>query len=675
MPEAVSPPWKRRELWLDSLRAFFLAALLIYPLFTLGYRTDWSSIEPTFIADARFLGEHWPPPKWHPNWYCGTRVDYVYPPLIRYGPMLVSRALGLAEVRAYHLYVAVIYSLGIAAVYLLVRIGSGSRWGGWLAAAATALLSPSLLLIKDYRLDAVHVWFAPVRLNVLVRYGEGPHISAFSLIPLALAAAWPALRQGDRRALAVASIFSALVVSHNFYGATALAIFFPIMVWAVWISSGDLRTIWRAAVIAVLSYGLCALWLVPSYFWITNRNLMLVAQPGNRWSLWLALGVTAVYALVTWKLARGRAERAWMVFLAGVALFFTLNVAGHYFFGFRVTGEPLRHVPELDLALILLAAELLRRLWNWSSAWVPPLPSRVIAAAIVAASFMTAKTYLRHAWDLYEEDRNAMSRVEYRMQDWMKRNMPDSRALTTGSVRFWYNVWNDLPQVGGGSEQGLINLSTMTATLEAAAGESFDLALAWLQAMAADAIIVHDKSSTEAYHDYPYPEKFKPLGPAMIEDEKGNFIYRIPRRFPARARVVETQAIRAIAGPVPATDLARVRAYADVLEKGPDSEVKLIRRHPDSMRLEATVGPGQALAVQESFDPNWRAFSGGVRLKIEPDVMGFLLISLPPGRHTIEMQFPAPFENQVGRLLWLLSVAAAGWLWIGGKRREPGTAA
>ncbi len=46
------------------------------------------------------------------------------------------------------------------------------------------------------------------------------------------------------------------------------------------------------------------------------------------------------------------------------------------------------------------------------------------------------------------------------MQDWMARNMPQTRAVTAGAVRFWYNVWHDLPQLGGGSEQGLTNQVT-----------------------------------------------------------------------------------------------------------------------------------------------------------------------------------------------------------------------
>ena len=46
------------------------------------------------------------------------------------------------------------------------------------------------------------------------------------------------------------------------------------------------------------------------------------------------------------------------------------------------------------------------------------------------------------------------NRVEYRVTDWLWKNMPDARAYPTGSVRFWFDAWHDLAQVGGGSEQG-----------------------------------------------------------------------------------------------------------------------------------------------------------------------------------------------------------------------------
>src|SRR4051812_15302076 len=74
-------PKPRAWLWLaDGLLLFILATVLVRPLYRAEYLAAWNSIESTFISDARFLSAHWPHPGWQPNWYMGTRFDYVYPP-------------------------------------------------------------------------------------------------------------------------------------------------------------------------------------------------------------------------------------------------------------------------------------------------------------------------------------------------------------------------------------------------------------------------------------------------------------------------------------------------------------------------------------------------------------------------------------------------------------------
>ena len=76
---------RRLSYFVDWLIIFLFVAVLIRPLFRAKYLELWGSIESTFIADARFLKDNWPHPNWQPNWYCGTRTDYVYPPALRYG--------------------------------------------------------------------------------------------------------------------------------------------------------------------------------------------------------------------------------------------------------------------------------------------------------------------------------------------------------------------------------------------------------------------------------------------------------------------------------------------------------------------------------------------------------------------------------------------------------------
>ena len=101
------------RLFLDLLLIFIFTAVLIKPLFKAKYLDRWDSIESTFIADGRFLKDHLPHPQWQPLWYCGTRYDYLYPPALRYGTAILSRVY--IPVKAYHIYTALLYSMGIAA--------------------------------------------------------------------------------------------------------------------------------------------------------------------------------------------------------------------------------------------------------------------------------------------------------------------------------------------------------------------------------------------------------------------------------------------------------------------------------------------------------------------------------------------------------------------------------
>jgi hypothetical protein len=640
----TKPILARRDLALAFL-VFLLAAAFIWPLFEPGYKARWFSIESTFIADGRYLKEHWPHPRWQPLWYCGTRFDYIYPPALRYGVAGISRFFSILPVQAYHIYTAFFYAAGIAAVFTLIVVGSGSRGAAWLGAIAAACISPSFLFLTSIRNDAVAYW--PQRLHALISYGEGPHITALSILPFALASAWIGLRRGRVGALVLAAVLSALVVSNNFYGATALAIFFAVLVWALWITHQDHWMLARAAAIGALAYGLAAFWLVPSYVSVTLRNMKYVSDPGNSWSIWVALAVAAVFAAASWMLARNRPERAWIVFVCGAGVAFGLNALGYYYFNFRVIGFPSRLIPELDLAFILLGLEGLRRLWVRGKTW------RIIVAFIVVASFWFPLPYLRHPWSLGVLDPQPQKRIEYRISEWMAKNMPEARAFATGSVRFWYNAWFDLSQIGGGSEQGLQNELVMPAYKELANGDDPELGRHWLLALGADAIIVHDKNSSEFYHDIVHPNRFRGVLPVAWESGEGDTIYRVPRR-PGLARVVDAARAASLKTPAHHSDRESLKAYADLVETSAEANMRW--ESSDEVRIRAQVGAGQSVLLMTTYDPAWRAYAGKKPLPIRKDAMNFMLIDAPAGEQDIRVVFELPLENAVGRLLTAASV-------------------
>lgn len=649
----------RKEILLDFFLVFLFAAVLIRPYFKAKYTDKWASIESTFIADARFLIQHWPHPHWQPLWYTGTRFDYIYPPALRYGTAIISKLTGFWPVKAYHFYTALLYAIGIAGVYLFMRVGTRSRGSAWLGAVATALMSPIFLFMPQFRNDS---WMLePWRLGVLVKYGEGPHMSALALIPIALAFTWLAMEKRRPWAVALAAIFAAAVTSNNFYGATALAVFYPILIWSFWITRQDKSILPSAIAIPALAYGLTAFWLVPSYFKVTAENMKYVSEHGTTWSVWVALVVAIAFAIATDRFAKGRENRTWGVFVAGCVVFFSLNVLGNYYFNFRISGEPTRLLPELDMIYIMGAVLVLRWMWNR-----PGIAPRAVAAVLVCAAFYTTIGYIRNAWHMFPLWPDYKNRVEYQVTDWMWKNMPNSRAYPSGSVRFWYDAWHDLTEVGGGSEQGLMNGEVESAQWETNLGPKPTPTILWMQDLGADAIYVSDKRSEETYKDFLYPQKFAGVLPVLYDDQHGNILYKVPRRWTALVRVVDTTKLNAVKSPRANDDVEYLQAYNDVVEKGPDSPATLQWDGTDAMHVHATLASGQSVVVQETYDPAWHAWSDGKALAIHKDAMGMMAIDAPPGARDIAVIFITPLENRVGAVLTVLTLAIlAALLWFG----------
>src|SRR5260370_5304333 len=86
----------------------------------------------------------------------------------------------------------------------------------------------------------------------------------------------------------------------------------------------------------------------------------------------------------------------------------------------------------------------------------------------------------------------------------------------------------------------------------------------------------------------------------MFEDHAGDVIYRVPRRFPELARVVETSRVREQAGG-PALE-----AYAEALEKGPDSRALMEWDGIEAIRIRATIAGGQSVVVEMAYESQWR---------------------------------------------------------------------
>ncbi len=607
----------------------FVAAL-IWPLFRLKYLDQWGSIESTFIADAQMLNSS--PGLWQPAWYAGTRWVYVYPPLLRHGTALIARTIHSTTARAYHLYIALHYVIGILAVYILARVGSGKRRAGWIAAAGVALLSPILLFFPDVRAD--NAFWAPQRLHVLMTYGEGPHISSLCLLPFVFAA-W--LRQR----IVWAAVAAAAVVSNNFYGATALAILFPLAAWAMFVHKRDALVLAKAAGVCMLAYGLTTWWLVPSYLRVTQQNLRLVAEPGNLSSVVALAAAIALFGNLTWRYCGQMSP--YRLFVLGGFVFLFLYCVGHRWFGFQVAGNSMRLLPELDLFFILVFTE------------VVILVPRAVAIPLALAAFATSYSYLRHPWMEFPRDNEWEKRPEYTVSNWMWENQRNSRAFVTGSLRFWYNTWHTMPQLDGGSQQGILNQRILAPIAYGGAVADKDRVLPWLDAMGVDVAIIPEKDSREYYHDIQHAEAWRTWGLTLLHDDgKGNLIYRIPRPNPGIVHLVPASEL----DHVPVSRLEDREAPLQYLQVIHAGRLPLIyqRLSNDEARIEAEFRPGESIVFQESFDPYWRAYVKGKAISVRRDPLGFVRVDVPSGKQSVTLRFETPAEMIAGRTLSALSL-------------------
>jgi hypothetical protein len=625
----------KRQIALDCAVLCALAVLLIWPLFRAENLDQWTSIDGGTVTNIRAIVEHGPHPKWQPLWFCGVRFAYLQPPATGYISAWIARTGGVSPVRAFHIFIASMLTIGVAGVYFLVRVASGRRGIAWLAAAITALTSPVYMLFPGYLDDALQGM--PMRLNYAMKWGDAPHIASLAVIPFALGCLWIALSGGPggpprtrgSAPLVTCGVLSALVISCSLYGGIALFVMSAMAAWAIALEQGGRGILARCALVIAITYALCSWWLTPSFMALVTRNLSLVTPRGNGWSRGIGVMIVIACMALVWRRAGRFAGRAWPIFLAIATAGFALEIIGWKWFRFRMGGEPVHFFPEFDLMLILVLAEcaqLLRR-----------MPRRFAIGTTAIVLYMLP-AYAWKPWSAIVREPKLDQRVERRLPEWIAQNLPGARVFANGSVRTWLDAWRDIPQISGAADQSVPNRLRALEPFQINAGEDVERDIAWLVATGADALVTHDATSKEPVHAMRFPRKFIGRLPVLY-DRDGDIVYRVPRRFPGLGRIVEESRMRTLPQ-IPLTNFnrAELQAYAAAIESSP-VQVEYTRVSPEEIRIRARTAAGESLLILETFDSSWRAYEGAAQLPIRTDVLGFMRVEPSPGDHEIRFKF------------------------------------
>nr|MDQ2900630.1 hypothetical protein [Acidobacteriota bacterium] len=248
---------------------FLLNAYLCRELFFLEYGKFLNSIEAAFISISRYLSQNWHDLTWFPLWYGGIPYQNTYPPLLSWIVAVAAQLLRTSPAHAHHLVTAFFYCLAPVSIYALVLRLSRSQTAAFGAGLFYSLIAPSAFLAASARND-LGTPFGPRRLQTLVVYGEGPHIAALALLPLAISFLDIAIAKRKPRYFVPAAFGMVAVAFTNWLGAFALAL----AVASYLLANPRLRTWLTTAGIGLLAYLLACPWIPPS----TIRAIQFNAQ-------------------------------------------------------------------------------------------------------------------------------------------------------------------------------------------------------------------------------------------------------------------------------------------------------------------------------------------------------------------------------------------------------------
>jgi hypothetical protein len=614
---------------------FAVNAYICWRLFRLEYSQFMGSIEAAYVGISRHIIESHGDLLWWPTWYEGIPFQNAYPPLLHF---LVAGWAALVQVstaRAHHFVTALFYCVGPVTAYFAAARISGRKTDSFVAALIYSVIAPSAMLIPEVAGD-IHGMWNDRRLQVLMVYGEGPHIASVALLPLALLCFEIARvkRRAEWDLLAALSL--AAVVLTNWLGAFALA--------ALMVSHLLTAKAWvRAAAIGLFAYAIASPWIPPSTLAAVRLNAQTVGHYENAYgALLLSLPVAALGLFVL------RKAPVWVVFSA---LMGTPALLG-YWFHIDVLPQPHRYHIEMDLGLcfaIVLAA----------TKWIPARArTAVVCVAIVLCSWRAFRLQ-RYARELIQPIEIKQT-IEYRSARWFLQHMPGERVMTSGTVEFWMNAFGETPQFGGGFLQGVINPVFRAGSYFITALPDGPGAILWMKAYGVHAVEVNGPHSREPFKDFATPKKFDGLLEEVWRSDD-DVIYRVPGD--SLAHIVPRSAL-VKKPPVNGLDTEEMKIYVATLDRSAQFEWHGTHR----ATIDAKVSPGDVISVQENFHPGWRVDRG----RVFRDGLG--LIAIEPdctGQCSIELTYDGGIEMRVAT--WASRIALVGgliWIWISRRRRS-----
>jgi hypothetical protein len=207
------------------------------------------------------------------------------------------------------------------------------------------------------------------------------------------------------------------------------------------------------------------------------------------------------------------------------------------------------------------------------------------------------------------------------MAKWFAAHMPGERVMISASHSYLANVITDIPQLSGGHEPSATNFRAIEAAHYIYKTDA-PLSILWLKSFGARAVTVPGPGSTEYFKPFVDPLKFEGMLPVLWR-ENDDTIYGIPSPAHSLAYAIALADVVPVGIDLEGNPSPLVRFVA-AIESAEATSLRWINRH--EVRIIASLRAGQAVAVQITYDPGWRATVNGVSAGIKHDGLGLMVL-------------------------------------------------
>ncbi len=653
--------------FLIPLGILLLNIFLVLPLFKGEFTQSMGSIEAAYISDARWVFENIKDLSWNPLWYLGFPFHLSYAPVFPFFIALFHFILKSISIpHFYRILTAVFYCIGPISLYFFVRYLTKKTFPALVSVLVYTLPTLSLLFLPGLKGEMVVSGFVPWQLLVLAKYGEGPHIASLSLVPLVALLFLKVLRKPSFKKYLLVAILSSFILLINILSFFSLLLMLSIVLFSEMVLEKPAFKFKSAFSIFLLTLGLSAFWYNLSFF----KMIFLFEKGGSLIQNLLSLFPFAIIMIpifVVFSLFVFEKKPKLQPLFIGFFWFLTFFIIiGSWFYFERIYfPQPNRFIPELNLAISLLIGLAFSSILSIIRKYTKVL-SILFAVVIIAVLIFLNFQFKEDSWKITSPNPDINSTPEYRISKWLSENTDGKRVYTTGSICFWLNVFSDTPQVRGGADGASYSKWWAHATYQintsenAPKGEEEVITLNWLKAINVSYAVVNFPHSKEIFHDYKNPDKFEEIeGLEEVYNEKGDVIYKVPLENPSLVQIVDKEKFDNLKSIYNAVDVDNLQDYVDYIEDSgfDQSKINLVKKKNTKYEISADLEENEAIALQISYNPVWKAYVNGKRVKIQKDVIDFMFIE-PEEKGEVEiiLKFGRTWDVWLGYFITLITL-------------------